>query len=76
MKQVFIWDDKSTWLNSDTEIVSYYSHIRGYHLCRPLDVNSYLIVVHEHPNKIPDPLNGGVIYTYTDFHKLKKGRMI
>jgi len=40
-KRVFVWDDKSTWPSVMESIDSDYTHVRGYHCCRPLDVNSY-----------------------------------
>ena len=41
MRQVFIWEDKSTWVSAKTNFFSHYSHVRGYHGCRPVDVESY-----------------------------------
>jgi len=40
-RNIFVWDDKSTWLSTGKNFKSFYTHIRGYHCCRPLDISSY-----------------------------------
>jgi len=46
-RQVFIYDDDSTWVDmahvqNIDDFKKSYTHIRGYHACRTMDVNSYL----------------------------------
>lgn len=40
-RHVFIWEDKTTWVKADEDFKQYYTHIRGYHGCRPLDIKTY-----------------------------------
>jgi hypothetical protein len=41
-RRVFSWDEKETWPKRISDFPSEYSHIRGYHGCRPNDIQSYL----------------------------------
>jgi hypothetical protein len=41
--QVFIWNDMSIWRKvlKNSTLKKEYTHIRGYHACRPIDFDSY-----------------------------------